>query len=108
MQQQLITLAAAGMFLLGVGIANAANENDIRSHDEMGTERSGCVAEQTPCFDRDMMTERTPLSQSDADVGLRLGQPDDSINEMEEVEADDADETAAEENEKPDILIIVQ
>jgi hypothetical protein len=109
MKQQLIMIAAAGMLLLGLGMANAASENDIRSQDAMGPGMSGCVDGQTLCLDRDMTTEITPLSQSDAEVGLRLAPPDDSINEsVEEEEASDTDETAVEENGKPDILIIVR
>jgi hypothetical protein len=107
MKHRLMVIAAAAMLALGVGVANAA-ENETVGSQSMSPELSRCGPDQNLCVNQ--MTQDNQLFKSDAEVGLRLGQPDELVPDdlVIEAEAEDAEETDAEEaGDQPEQLIII-
>lgn len=104
MKHRLMVMAAAAMLLFGVGVANAA-ENDTFGSQPMNPELSRCGPDQNLCVDQ--MTQDNQMSPSDAEVGLRLGQPDEPVIEAEAEDAEETDAEDASAEDQPEQLIII-
>ena len=102
MKHRLMIIAAAAMLVCGVGIANAA-DNDMTGSQSMNSELSRCGTDQNLCVDQ--MTQQP--SPSDAEVGLRQGQPDEPVLEAEGEDAEETDSEEAQAEEQPEQLIII-
>src|SRR5437870_3166310 len=105
MKQQGLAIAAA-MLSLCLGIANAGSEQTSMD------QTSACDSTQNVCLNSEMR-DQDQASQSDAEVGLRVGLPDESMTESsDENEADDqgndTDEQALDESQSRPVIIIVQ
>jgi hypothetical protein len=106
MKQQGLAIAAAAMLSLCLGIANAGSEQTSMDR------TSACDSSQNVCLNGEMR-DQGQLSQSDAEVGLRTGLPDESMNETSdenqaEDQDNDADEQALDESQSRPVIIIVQ
>ena len=106
MKQQGLAIAAAAMLSLCLGIANAGSEQTSMD------QTSACDSTQNVCLNSEMR-DQDQASQSDAEVGLRVGLPDESMTESsDENEADDqgndTDEQALDESQSRPVIIIVQ
>ena len=106
MKQQGLAIAAAAMLSLCLGIANAGSEQTSMD------QTSACDSSQNVCLNSEMR-DQDQLSQSDAEVGLRVGLPDESMTESsDEAQAEDqdndADEQASDESQSRPVIIIVQ
>ena len=106
MKQQSLAIAAAAMLSLCLGIANAGSEQTSMD------QTSACDSSQNVCLNSEMR-DQDQASQSDAEVGLRVGLPDESMTESsDENEADDqgndTDEQALDESQSRPVIIIVQ
>ena len=105
MKQQGLAIAAA-MLSLCLGIATAGSE-------QTGMDQtSACDSTQNVCLNSEMM-DQDQLSQSDAEVGLRVGLPDESMTESSdenqaEDQDNDTDEQALDESQSRPVIIIVQ
>ena len=107
MKQQGLAIAAAAMLSLCLGIANAGSEQT-----GMDQELSACDSTQNVCLNSEMR-DQDQLSQSDAEVGLRVGLPDESMTESSdenqaEDQDNDTDEQALDESQSRPMIIIVQ
>jgi hypothetical protein len=106
MKQQGLAIAAAAILSLCLGIANAGSE-------QTGMDQtSACDSTQNVCLNSEMR-DQDQLSQSDAEVGLRVGLPDESMTESSdenqaEDQDNDADEQALDESQSRPMIIIVQ
>ena len=106
MKQQGLAMAAAAMLSLCLGVANAGSG-------ETGIDQtSACDSSQNVCLNSEMR-DQNQASQSDAEVGLRVGLPDESMTESsDEAQAEDqdndTDEQALDESQSRPIIIIVQ
>ena len=108
MKQQGLAIAAAAMLSLCLGIATAGSE-------QTGMDQtSACDSTQNVCLNSEMR-DQDQLSQSDAEVGLRVGLQDESMTETEssdesqaEDQDNDADEQALDESQSRPVIIIVQ
>ena len=106
MKQQGLAIAAAAMLSLCLGIANAGSEQTSMD------QTSACDSSQNVCLNSEMK-DQDQASQSDAEVGLRVGLPDESMTESsDEAQAEDQDndteEQALDESQSRPIIIIVQ
>jgi len=106
MKQQGFAIAAAAMLSLCLGIANAGSEQTSMD------QTSACDSSQNVCLNSEMR-DQDQASQSDAEVGLRVGLPDESMTESsDEAQAEDQDndteEQALDESQSRPIIIIVQ
>jgi len=106
MKQQGIAIAAAAMLSLCLGIANAGSETG------MDQEISACDSPQNVCLNSEMR-DQDQLSQSDTEVGLRVGLQDESMTESsDEGQAEDQDNDAVEQelddSQSRPVIIIVQ
>lgn len=106
MKQQGLAIAAAAMLSLCLGIANAGSEQTSMD------QTSACDSSQNVCLNSEMR-DQDQASQSDAEVGLRVGLPDESMTESsDEAQAEDQDndteEQALDESQSRPIIIIVQ
>ncbi len=106
MKQQGLAIAAAAMLSLCLGIANAGSEQSSMD------QTSACDSAQNVCLNSEMM-DQDQLSQSDAEVGLRVGLPDESMTESSdenqaEDQDNDTDEQALDESQSRPVIIIVQ
>ena len=107
MKQQGLAIAAAAMLSLCLGIANAGSEQT-----SILDQTSACDSSQNVCLNSEMK-DQEQASQSDAEVGLRVGLPDESMTESsDEAQAEDQDndteEQALDESQSRPIIIIVQ
>jgi hypothetical protein len=107
MKQQGLAIAAAAMLSLCLGIANAGSEQT-----GMDQQISACDSTQNVCLNGEMRDQDQP-SQSDGEMGLRVGLPDESMTESsDENEAEDqdndTDEQALDESQIRPLIIIVQ
>ena len=107
MKQQGLAIAAAAMLSLCLGIANAGSEQT-----SILDQTSACDSSQNVCLNSEMR-DQDQASQSDAEVGLRVGLPDESMTESpDEAQAEDQDidteEQALDESQSRPIIIIVQ
>ena len=106
MKQQGLAIAAAAMLSLCLGSASAGSE-------QTGIDQtSACDSTQNVCLNSEMR-DQDQLSQSDAEVGLRVGLPDESMTESSdenqaEDQDNDADEQALDESQSRPVIIIVQ
>jgi hypothetical protein len=114
MKQQGLAIAAAVMLSLCLGIANAGSEQT--GMDQTGSDQtiSACDSTRNVCLNSEMR-DQDQLSQSDAEVGLRVGLQDESMTESsDESQAEDqdndndADELALDESQSRPMIIIVQ
>ena len=109
MKQQGLAIAAAAMLSLCLGIANAGSEQTSMD------QTSACDSSQNVCLNSEMR-DQDQASQSDAEVGLRVGLPDESMTDSsdstDEAQAEDQDndteEQALDESQSRPIIIIVQ
>jgi hypothetical protein len=106
MKQQGLAIAAAAMLTLCLGIANAGSEQTSMD------QTSACDSSQNVCLNSEMR-DQDQASQSDTEVGLRVGLPDESMTESsDEAQAEDQDndteEQALDESQSRPIIIIVQ
>ena len=106
MKQQGLAIAAAAMLSLCLGIANAGSEQTSMD------QTSACDSTQNVCLNSEMR-DQDQLSQSDAEVGLRVGLPDESMTESSdenqaEDQGNDTDEQALDESQSRPVIIIVQ
>ena len=106
MKQQGLAIAAAAMLSLCLGIANAGSEQTSMD------QTSACDSSQNVCLNSEMR-DQDQASQSDAEVGLRVGLPDESMTESsDEAQAEDqdndTDEQALDESQSRPVIIIVQ
>ena len=106
MKQQSLAIAAAAMLSLCLGIANAGSEQTSMD------QTSACDSSQNVCLNSEMR-DQDQLSQSDAEVGLRVGLPDESMTESSdenqaEDQDNDTDEQALDESQSRPVIIIVQ
>lgn len=112
MKQQILAVAAAAILTLGLGIANAAPEqSDTLNYQGGSAEMSPCALSQNLCVDQNMINDGSRPSQSDAEVGLRVGQQDGSMDNASDDDQDaesDADDQASSDNEPQQLIIIVQ
>ena len=107
MKQQGTAIAAAAMLSLCLGIANAGSEQT-----GMDQAISACDSTQNVCLNSEMR-DQDQLSQSDSEVGLRVGLQDEAMTESSdegqaEDQDNDADEEALDENQSRPVIIIVQ
>ena len=106
MKQQGLAIAAAAILSLCLGIANAGSE-------QTGVDQiSACDSTQKVCLNSEMR-DQDQLSQSDAEVGLRVGLQEESMNESSdegqtEDQDNDTDEQALDESQSRPVIIIVQ
>ena len=106
MKQQGLAIAAAAMLSLCLGIANAGSEQTSMD------QTSACDSRQNVCLNSEMR-DQDQASQSDAEVGLRVGLPDESMTESSdenqaEDQDNDTDEQALDESQSRPVIIIVQ
>jgi len=106
MKQQGLAIAAAAMLSLCLGIANAGSEQTSMD------QTSACDSTQNVCLNSEMR-DQDQASQSDAEVGLRVGLPDESMTESSdenqaEDQDNDTDEQALDESQSRPVIIIVQ
>ena len=106
MKQQGLGIAAAAMLSLCLGIANAGSEQTSMD------QTSACDSSQNVCLNGEMR-DQDQATQSDAEVGLRVGLPDDSMTESSdeaqtEDQGNDADEQALDESQSRPVINIVQ
>ena len=106
MKQQGLAIAAAAMLSLCLGIANAGSEQTSMD------QTSACDSTQNVCLNSEMR-DQDQASQSDAEVGLRVGLPDESMTESSdengaEDQGNDTDEQALDESQSRPVIIIVQ
>jgi len=106
MKQQGLAIAAAAMLSLCLGIANAGSEQTSMD------QTSACDSSQNVCLNSEMR-DQDQASQSDAEVGLRVGMPDESMTESSdenqaEDQDNDTDEQALDESQSRPVIIIVQ
>ena len=106
MKQQGLAMAAAAILSLCLGIANAGSEQTSMD------QTSACDSSQNVCLNSEMR-DQDQASQSDAEAGLRVGMPDESMTESSdenqaEDQYNDADEQASDESQSRPIIIIVQ
>ena len=107
MKQQGLAIAAAAMLSLCLGVANAGSEQT-----GMDQQTSACDSTQNVCLNSEIR-DQDQLSQSDAEVGLRVGLPDESTSESSdenqaEDQENDTDEQALDESQSRPVIIIVQ
>ena len=106
MKQQSLAIAAAAMLSLCLGIANAGSEQTSMD------QTSACDSSQNVCLNGEMR-DQDQATQSDAEVGLRVGLPDESMTESSdenqaEDQDNDTDEQAFDESQSRPVIIIVQ
>ena len=106
MKQQGLAIAAAAMLSLCLGIANAGSEQTSMD------QTSACDSSQNVCLNGEMR-DQDQATQSDAEVGLRVGLPDESMTESSdenqaEDQDNDTDEQALDESQSRPVIIIVQ
>jgi hypothetical protein len=107
MKHLLMTMAGAAMLALTIGMANAAYENDLVPNQPASPEAAGCVNNPNLCVDS-ITDDSNQLSHPDAEVGLRLGQPDEAMNQDLEEEDSDVEEQASAEEPTETMIIILQ
>ena len=112
MKQQGIAIAAAAMLSLCLGVATAGSEQAGMDQTGVDQETSACDSTQNVCLDTGMRDQDQP-SQSDAEVGLRVGLQDESMTESSdegqaEDQDNDADEQELDDSQSRPVIIIVQ
>jgi hypothetical protein len=108
MKHLMITAVGAAMLAFTIGTANAAYENDLVPNQSASPEAAGCANNPNLCVDSTMTNDSNQMSQPDADVGLRLGQQDEAMNQDLEEEDSDVDEQASAEEPTETMIIILQ
>jgi hypothetical protein len=111
MKQQGLAIAAA-MLSLCFGIANAGSEQPGMDQTRIDQPISACDSTRNVCLNSEMR-DQDELSQSDAEVGLRVGLQDESMTESSdesqaEDQDNDADEQALDDSQSRPVIIIVQ
>ena len=112
MKQQGLAIAAAAMLSLCLGIANAGSEQTGMDQTGIDHTIAACDSTRNVCLNSEMR-DQDQLSQSDAEVGLRVGLQDESMTESSdesqaEDQDNDADEQALDESQSRPVIIIVQ
>jgi hypothetical protein len=115
MKQQALTIAAATMLTVGLGIANASEQSGMLEQ-STGTDMAACSSDHNPCLNNDEMTnndeminEGKQVSQDDTEVIILEERTEDAEAQDQAKEEDSGTaEQASDESHVPDVIIFVQ
>ncbi|HEY3197021.1 MAG TPA: hypothetical protein VGJ57_03315 [Nitrospirales bacterium] len=111
MKRQALAIAAATMLTIGLGIANAS-EQSLMPDQTASPDISAC-SDPNLCPQEEMINEGNQVFFPDAQGGILVGQPSESMNDVDVEElAEDEDtataEQASDDSSVPDVIIFVQ